>query len=202
MSSRQAFLDQLRANLTKYPGGAVDDYIDYYDELISERVASGKKEAAVIAQIGSPKDVAASFKQDNAITQAVKKPTISNGFKALVAVLSVLSLPLLLPVMAVCIAVISIVFALFVSGFALSAAATISSIVATIDMASIVSAGDAPIYLLFLVSGAAIITITFAIMLVRGLVFSGQWIVRMTVQELKKRQNKKRQNRHVISEEQ
>lgn len=202
MSSRQTFLDQLRANLTTYPSGAVDDYIDYYDELISERVANGKKEAAVVAAIGSPKDIAASFKQDNAIEQAVKKPTISNGLKALIAVLSVLSLPLLLPVLAVCIAVIAVICVLFVAGFALVVGAVVTPIFAAIDMASIVLAGDAPLYMVFLVSGIAIVAATLAIKLAQGLIFSAKWIIRTAMYKLKNRQNKKKQSYHAASEEQ
>jgi len=202
MSSRQTFLDQLRANLTKYPSGAVDDYVDYYDELISERVANGEKETTVIAGIGSPKEVAASFKQDNAIEQAVKKPTVSNGFKALIAVLSVLSLPLLLPVLAACVAVIAVICALFVSGFALLIAAIIAPILATIDMASIVSSGDAPAYMLLLVGGVSIVVVTLAIKLVQGLIVSAKWTVRTAIHKLKSRQSKKKQSNHVTSEEQ
>src|SRR6266550_994526 len=101
MSVKQNYLNELRTELRRYPSGAVDDYIDYYDELISERIESGENETIVLQRIGTPKEIAASFKQDNAIDRAVKKPTVSNGFKALIAVLGVLSLPLLIPALAV-----------------------------------------------------------------------------------------------------
>jgi uncharacterized membrane protein len=194
MSVKQKFLDQLRANLRKYPSGAVDDYIDYYDELITERVASGENEAAVLAHIGTPKDIAASFKHDNAINRAVKKPTASNGIKALVAVLSVLSLPFLIPVAAVILALTITAIALFVAGLAVLALGVVASVLSVIDITSVVVAGDAPVYLLFLVTGGALIAVFLAFEFIRGLIFVGRWVIRTLIHKLNaRRHNRKEQ---------
>lgn len=193
MSAKQKFLDQLRADLRKYPSGAVDDYIEYYDELISERVAGGEKEAGVLERIGTPKDIAASFKQDNAINRAVKKPTASNGLKALIAVLSVLSLPFLIPAAAVLVALTITAIALFASGLAVVVLGSVASVLSVIDMASAVIAGDAPLYLLFLVTGVALVVVFLSFELLRGILFAGRWTIRKLIHKLNHRHNKRKE---------
>ena len=201
MSDKQKFLGELRTNLRRYPSGAVDDYIDYYDELISERMANGEKEAAILRQIGTPKDIATSFKQDNAIDRAVKKPTASNGLKALIAVLSVLSLPFLIPVAGVIIALIATCIALFAAGLAVVVGGVLGAVFGTIDMATIVFTGDAPVYLLFLTLGAALIVVFLAFELMRGLLFASRWTIRSLIHKLKNRHNKKKQRAQDLSPE-
>jgi uncharacterized membrane protein len=201
MSVKQQFLNELRANLRKYPSGAVDDYVDYYDELITERVANGEKEADIVRQIGSPKHAATSFKRDNALNQAIKKPTVSNGFKALIAVLGVLSLPFLIPVVVVMLAMLFAGLAVFAAGLAVLIASAVAAVVGTIEMTSIVLAGDAPIYLLFLVTGIALIVVFLVFELMRSLLKLGRWIIRTLVQKLKARQDRKKQQDETSEEQ-
>jgi uncharacterized membrane protein len=193
MGVKQEFLHELRSNLRKYPSGAVDDYIEYYDELISERIASGEKESTVLVKIGTPKDIAASFKQDNAIDRAVKKPTASNGVKALIAVISVLSLPLLIPIFIILGALLIVAIALFAAGLAVVFAGIVGPLVAIVDMAVSVASGNAPWYLLLLVTGVALIVFCLSVELCRGLLFSSRWITRALIQKLNSRRNKRKE---------
>ncbi len=201
MSAKQKFLDELRASLRKYPSGAVDDYIDYYDELISERIASGETEVSVLQQIGAPKDLAVSFKKDNAIDRAIKRPTVSNGLKALIAVLSVLSLPFLIPVLAILIALLIAGVALFVAGLAALTLGAVAAVLSVADMASIVFAGDAPVYLLFLVTGLALVAIFLAFELMRALFALSRWITRSLIRKLKIRHHKRKQQAQDVNPE-
>jgi uncharacterized membrane protein len=170
MSAKTGFLEELRAALRKAPGGGVDDLIDYYDELISERVANGEKEDNVVSGLGTPKEIAASFKRDVVINRAVKRPTPSNGLKVLIAVLSVLSLPLLVPIAAVVIALTVAIIAVLIACVAGFIGVAASGVLAVIDMAVVVHAGDAPFYLFVLVLGGALIAVVLSYELLRGLV--------------------------------
>lgn len=187
MSVKQHFLAQLRANLRKYPSGAVDDYIDYYDELISERIANGEAEATVVQQLGDPKHIAASFKQDNAVEVAAKKPTISNGLKALIAVLGVLSLPLLIPALIVLAVLAFVGVVLIGSGIVVLVSVMLTAVFGVIDMISAVAAGDAPFYLLILTIGAALIVLTLAFELLRGILHIGKKAVRASISKWSQR---------------
>jgi uncharacterized membrane protein len=202
MSVTQKFLDQLRTNLRRYPSGQVDDYIDYYAELIAERVANGESEAKVLQQIGSPKDVAASFKRDNAIDRVINKPTASNGLKALIAILGVLSLPFLIPVLAIVIAMLFAGLALFAAGLVTLIAGAVAAVFSIIEVTSVVLAGDAPVYLFFLVTGAALVVIFLVFELMRGLFRLGGLVIRSFAHKLKTRQDRKKQLKQDLSEEQ
>jgi uncharacterized membrane protein len=205
MNTKQKFLDRLRADLRKYPSGSVDDYIAYYDELISERIANGEKEAEVLRQIGTPGEAAAGFKQDDAIERAVKKPTVSNGLKALIAVLGVLSLPFLIPVAAIIIALLLAGLALFAAGTVTLVLGAVAAVLSVVDMASIVIAGAAPFYLLLLVTGGALIAVFVAFELMRGLFFAGRWTIRSLIHRLKRRHDKRKQqdqDQAIVGEEQ
>jgi uncharacterized membrane protein len=201
MSARQTFLDELKAGLRKYPSGTVDDYIDYYDELISDRIANGEKETAVLQHIGTAKEVAASFKKENAINRAVSKPTLSNGVKALLAVLSVLSLPLLIPAAAVLLALIAAATAVFLSAIVALVFGTLFALVSVANMAYLVFTGNASVLLLILVTGLATIGIFIAFELMRVLLFLGRWVTRFLIQKLNIRHGKRRHNQSVNSED-
>jgi uncharacterized membrane protein len=193
MSGKQQYLNELRTELRRYPSGAVDDYIDYYDELISERIESGEHETMILQRIGTPKEIAASFKQDNAIDRAVKKPTVSNGFKALIAVLGVLSLPLLVPVLLL-LGVLLVVGAILVFVALITlVCGVVASIAAAAEMTVSVIAGDAPFYLIPLTYGAALIAIFVAFELLRGLLFLVRKVTRAFVQKLHTRRTKRKQ---------
>lgn len=201
MSVTQKFLDQLRAELRTYPSGQVDDYIDYYAELISDRIASGESEAVVLHKVGSPKDAAINFKRDNAIDRAINKPTASNGIKALIAVLGVLSLPFLIPVVVLCMAVLVTGIALFVTCLAVLMCAAVAAVASTIDMAMIVSAGDAPFYLLLLVAGIAAVVVTLTFELIRGMLFAGRFAIRAAISRLKARHHSTKKHRQDATQD-
>jgi uncharacterized membrane protein len=193
MSVKQTYLSQLRTELRKYPSGAVDDYIEYYDELISERIADGENETLVLRRIGTPKEIANSFKQDNAINRAVKKPTVSNGLKALLAVLGVLSLPLLIPVLAVIVIACLVCGVFILVGLVALVCGVVAAVAASVDITGVVIARDAPFYLIPLVYGCALIAIFVAFELFRGLMILVRKITRTLVHRLQTRRVKRKQ---------
>jgi uncharacterized membrane protein len=191
MNATEKFLDALRGELRKYPSGDVDDLLEYYGELIGERIANKEKEADVLAAIGTPKEVAASFRQEFAINRAVKRPSFSNTIKVLVAILGVLSLPLLIPVLALI--VLCLVVAVMMIGvfFALVACGVFASVAAVVDMTLLVHSGDAPFYLLLLTLGGACIVLALAFELTRGIIWVVRWLIRRFAQWLKTRRERK-----------
>jgi uncharacterized membrane protein len=97
-----------------------DDVIQYYDELISDKIEAGEKEKNIIKEIGSINDIVGNLKVEAKVKKANKQPSLSNGVKALIAILGVLALPILIPVVIV---VGALVFALAAVIFALLIAA-------------------------------------------------------------------------------
>jgi uncharacterized membrane protein len=193
MSAKSKFLGELRGLLRKAPSGEVDDLIEYYDELISERIAGGEKEGKVVHDLGEPKEIAAGFKRDVAINRAVKRPTLSNGIKVLIAILGVLSLPLLVPVAAVMVALIAAGIALLAACCAAFLGISVGAVMSVIDMARVVHSGDAPFYLLVLVTGGALIVVTLVFELLRGTIKLVRWSVRKFISKIKARHDRNKE---------
>jgi uncharacterized membrane protein len=116
--TKNEFLKELRASLEEHVDDA-DDVIQYYDELISDKIEAGEKEKDIIEEIGSIDDIINNVKVEAKVKKARKQPSLSNGVKALIAILGVLALPILIPVVivvgALIFALVAIIFALIVA---------------------------------------------------------------------------------------
>ena len=92
------FLTVLRNELEKNKVNDIDSIIEYYDELIEDKIEQDKKkdEVGVVAALGSVSEIVRNVILDQRLETATEKPTILNGFKAMTAFLGVLSLPVLI----------------------------------------------------------------------------------------------------------
>ena len=95
--TKKEFLKELEKELKKINVLAVDDVIEYYDEYIEDLKEQGKKEKDIIKKFDMD-ELIKEAKIHKQIKTASEKPTISNGLKALIAFLGILSLPMLLAV--------------------------------------------------------------------------------------------------------
>lgn len=97
---KQQFLSVLRMHLAGLAPNDIDEVIRDHEELIREGVASGRTEESVIQGLGDPKNLAASIKTENRITQAQNAtgiiPKTQNTFGALLAFLALAPLNFLL----------------------------------------------------------------------------------------------------------
>lgn len=126
---KEEFLKSLREELIKYKVSDAENIIEYYDELIEDKKESKKHkltEEEIIVQLASVSDITREVLIDQKLEVASQKPTISNGIKALIAFLSVLSLPLLLPLVVVVI-VLGIAALILLGSFVIVAGALVFS---------------------------------------------------------------------------
>lgn len=95
---KSEFLNNLKTKLEKGHYSDTHSVIDYYDELIEDKKESGLKEEEIITNLGNIDDILKEIEIERRIDKAKEKPTLSNGIKALIGVLSILSIPLLIPI--------------------------------------------------------------------------------------------------------
>ena len=130
--TKKEFLKALEKELIHHNIDDITSIVEYYDELIEDKIESGVKEKDVIDEL-SITDIVRNVKAHRTIEDATQKPSISNGMKALMAFLGVLSFPMLLVMgtvlFALLIAMISIVFAVFVTFGALLFGAGVAFII-------------------------------------------------------------------------
>jgi len=112
--TKQEFLADLKKELKKMDVIDIDDILEYYDEYIEEQKELGKKEKDIIKKFDM-NEIMKEAKIHMQINTASEKPTLSNGIKALIAFLGVLSFPMLIVAGAVLFAIIITVLALIFS---------------------------------------------------------------------------------------
>ena len=119
---KEEFLLVLRKELEKYKVNDIDSIIEYYDELIEDQLEGQKKrdEEKVIAKLGSIAEITKNIIIDQKVEIATQKPTLSNGVKAWIAALSIMSLPILIPLIIV-IATFGFVAVILLASFVLVA---------------------------------------------------------------------------------
>ena len=115
--NKDAFLDNLKQKITALPKEEQYKIIFYYDEYISEAIEAGQTKESVINAIGSIDSLAgkllANYDKEKVFTEAKEKPTLSNGFKVLIAILALFSVPLTIP-LAIFVVILALVFVLLI----------------------------------------------------------------------------------------
>jgi uncharacterized membrane protein len=116
--TKKEFLKILENELQSRNYPEIKSLLDFYEELIEDKIESGMKEKEVISEIGNVQTIIKNISADQKVIEAKRKPTLSNGLKALFAVLGIFSLPLLIPLgivmLSLVIALIAILIALII----------------------------------------------------------------------------------------
>ena len=110
--TKEAFLNELRKNLSGLPQEDIDERISFYSEMIDDRMEDGIPEEDAVAGIGSVESVKEQIMADIPLAKlVVEKVRPKRSLKAWEIVLLVLGAPVWIPLI---IAAIAVVFALFV----------------------------------------------------------------------------------------
>lgn len=128
---KEEFLKKLRDKLSSLPEEEIESRINYYDEIISDRIEDGYKEKEAIKALGSINDITSNIMYDMSIP-ALMKARISDSKKKTVnkglwITLAILGFPLWLPLLLMFISIIltiyivlwSIIICLYVCNIAL-----------------------------------------------------------------------------------
>lgn len=100
--TKTEFLSSLREKLTGLPPKDIDERINFYEEMINDRMDEGKTEEEAVADIGTVDEVVEEIAKDTPLVKLVKhKMTPKRRLRAWEVILMVLGLPLWLPLMIV-----------------------------------------------------------------------------------------------------
>ena len=111
------FLEKLESLLEGLPRCDIDNSLEYYGEMIDEKMDEGFTEDEAVAAIGAPETVADTILRETPLTKLVKervKP--KRQLTALEILLIVLGAPLWLPIV---IAILAVIFSVLVSLWAI-----------------------------------------------------------------------------------
>ena len=100
--NKKEFLNELESKLVGLPKEDISDRIDFYSEMIDEKVHEGKSEEEVIKELGSTDDIVKEIAYEIPLTKLVKqKVKPKRQLKAWEIVLIILGFPLWLPLVLV-----------------------------------------------------------------------------------------------------
>ncbi len=130
--NKQEFLEELWVELGSLPEGETEERLEFYSEMIEDRMEEGLTEEEAVAEIGTPKEVAAQIIAEIPLPKlVVEKVRPKRTLKAWEIVLLVLGspvwVPLLLAAIILALAAYIVVWALIVVLWAVEAALAVSS---------------------------------------------------------------------------
>ena len=167
--NKQEYLESIRSRISAMPADDVNRFMDYYSEMIDDRVEDGLSEEEAVADMGSPDAAVEQILEDMPLTKLVKeKIKPKHELKAWEVVLIVLGSPVWIPLLitaAVLLLTLWIVaFALLISFYAVVLSfvvAGIGGLICTIPL----FVAHSP-YTAVLMLGAALIGVGIAILFV------------------------------------
>ncbi len=121
--TKKEFFKLIKDNLKAFNKQEVENIIEYYDELINDKMESGLSEASAINSLGSVSDITNSVKTELVLERSSQKK--ESSLKNFLIILGIGSAPVLLPIM---FAFIVIYFALLIVLLSLLLAFSLSSI--------------------------------------------------------------------------
>ena len=96
--TKKEFLRELEDKLLGLPKDDIDERIEFYNEMIDDRIEEGKSEEEALKEIGTPSDIADQILSDTSVVKLIsKKIKKDRKYKAWEIILLVLGFPLWLP---------------------------------------------------------------------------------------------------------
>jgi uncharacterized membrane protein len=134
--NKKEFLDELKSSLKQFNDKEIEGVINYYDEMINDKMESGENEELIIESLGSIKNIKAQISADLINVRLKENENKTNLVKTsnnfFIILMLFIASPALLPIG---IAFFAVFFSLLITMFALVisfAAASISLIIALI----------------------------------------------------------------------
>lgn len=135
--NKSEFLKELNKLLFKLPKNERERSVEFYSEMIDDRIEDGSSEENAISNIGSPKSVAEEILRENSQIKSSKTYKISPWTIVFAVLASPIWLPVLVAILSVILSVYATIWAVVVSIGAAgigTAASSLGSIVAAILM--------------------------------------------------------------------
>ncbi len=167
--NKQEYLEAIRSRISAMPADDVNRFMDYYSEMIDDRVEDGLSEEEAVADMGSPEAAVEQILEEMPLTKLVKeKIKPKHELKAWEVILIVLGSPVWIPLLITALVLLLtlwiVAFALLISFYAVVlsfVAAGIGGLICAIPL----FIANSP-YTAVLMLGAALIGIGIAILFV------------------------------------
>lgn len=153
--NKQEFLAELKAKLTGMPQEDIEERLDFYSEIIDDRIEEGLTEEEAVAELGSLEDITKQIMSEIPLTKLVKeKVKPSRILRAWEVVLLVLGAPiwllLLIALFAIVISIYAVIWSIIISLWAIELSLVACSVGGTFSSVVFMAKGN-------IVSGVAML---------------------------------------------
>ena len=167
--SKQEFLNELWKGLSGLPQEDIERSIDFYSEMIDDRIEEGLTEAQATAAIGSVKDIVSQILSETSPNRAVKvKP--NRTLKAWEVILLILGPPIWLPLLMAAVIVLMafyiVIWSLVITMYAVDISLVVGGITGIFASVMYILRGNFVVCVLF--AGASLICLGLSILLFFG----------------------------------
>lgn len=187
--NKQQFLAAIRERISGLPQKDIEESLDFYAEMIDDRVEEGMTEEQAVAAMGSVEEITAQILMDTPLPKLVKA-TIrpSRGLRAWEIVLLILGAPVWLPLLLAAVIVLlsvyvvlwSVVVSLYASDLCMAAGA-LTGIVGAVELLLTGNPVQALLFLGagFVCAGLAILCFFAFNQVTKGVIFLGRQMIRL-----------------------
>ena len=165
--TKQEYLSAIRGKIRKMPADDINKFIDYYSEMIDDRMEDGLSEEEAVADMDAPDDVVDQILADMPLTKLVKeKIKPSHRLKAWEIILLILGSPIWAPLLLIVlvIAMAVVILALLLSFYVIVLSMAVAGIAGLLGVIPFFVTQNVPAALFML--GAAFAGIGLAILFI------------------------------------
>ena len=183
--NKAQFMKQLEQNLAQLPWEEIRKRIDYYEEMIDDRMEEGMTEAEAVAAMGDPAEIARQILGEMPVGTLVKtRMRPRNGWTVTAIVLVILGAPLWLPLLitAVCLvgslllAAVCVVIAFYAVVFGLGLGGIAAFFYSFVLMGEGLGFGLFAMGAGMLLAGLSCLGILAAFLVTRGAIVGSRWL--------------------------
>ncbi len=127
--NKREFLQYLRRNLRRYSGEEAENVVNYYDELISEKIRDGMSEREAVTSLGDKREIVKNL-TSTMDADGVNKDTRNGGVTAGAVAFGVIASPLLFPLGILFFVLVFVIFTVWISLVVAFGAAAIGGLIA------------------------------------------------------------------------
>ena len=95
--TKQEFLNKIKSGISRLPKNDIEHYLQYYSEMIDDRMEDGMAEADAVSAMGVPDEIIAEILREKQFSASISKDepkSIDKSKLALVIIIAVLTLPI------------------------------------------------------------------------------------------------------------
>lgn len=134
------FLDELKKQIAEYPSGETEQSLEYYSEMIDDRMEDGMTEGEAVASLGKIEDIARQIKEElplaTLVKQKTKEKTHGKRLPVWAIILLILGFPLwgglVITILAVVVSLYAVIWAIDIALWSLVIVFAVSSLVGVI----------------------------------------------------------------------